>query len=86
MKSRKRTDGVKTGRESLARDKFGGYLFTDPNGVRLTGGVKLQQVLARNVGTLLMMPRENAKWQIHEAPSTNAWVRGGSARSSEESR
>ena len=46
--------------------------------------MNLQQVLVRNVGTLPVMPRENAKWQNHEAPSTNAWVRGGLTRSSEE--
>lgn len=86
MKSRKRIDDVETGRVSLARDESGGYLPTDPDGVRLRGGVKLQQVLAWNVGTLLMMPRENAKWQTHEAPSTNAWVRDGSASKSEEGR
>ena len=83
-KSRKRIDDVKTGRASLARDKSGGNLFTDSDGVRLRGGVKLQQVLARNVGTLPAMLRENAKWKSHEALSTNAWVRGGSTRSSEE--
>lgn len=85
-KGRKRIDGVKTGRVSLARDKSGGCLPTGPDGVRLTGGVKLQQVLARNVGTLPAMRRENAKWQIHKAPSTNARVRDGSTRISEEGR
>ncbi len=29
MKCRKRIDDVKTGGESLTRDKFGGNLFTD---------------------------------------------------------
>jgi hypothetical protein len=86
MKGRKVYDDVKTGRVSLARDESGRSLFTDPGGVRLKGGVNLQQVLARNVGTLPAMSRENAKWQIHKAPSTNAQVRGGSARSSEEGR
>jgi len=86
MNSRKRIDDVKTGAESFPRDKFGGYLSTDPNGVRLTGGVKLQQVLAWNVGTLSVMQRKNAKWKTHEAPSTKARTRGGLARSSEEGR
>jgi hypothetical protein len=86
MKGRKRIDDVETGEESLARDESGRCLFTDPGGVRLRGGVTLQQVLARNVGTSSMMPRENAKWQTHEAPSTNAWARGGLARMSEEGR
>ena len=86
MKGRKRIDDVKTGEESLTRDESGRYLFTDPGGVRLTGGVTLQQVLAWNVGTSSMMLRENAKWQTHEAPSTNAWTRGGLARMSEEGR
>ena len=84
MKGRKRIDDVETGTESLARDKSGGYLSTDSGGVRLRGGVKLQQVLARNWGTLPTMRRENAKWRSHEAPSTNAWVRDGSTRISEE--
>jgi hypothetical protein len=52
----------------------------------LRGGVKLQQVLAWNVGTLSVMQRKNAKWLTHEAPSTNAQARGGLARSSEEGR
>lgn len=86
MNCRKRIDDVETGTESLARDKSGGHLPTDPDGVRHRGGVKLQQVLARNVGTSLVMRRENAKWQTHEAPSTKAWARDGSARSSEEGR
>lgn len=86
MKGRKRIDDVKTGEVSLTRDESGRCLSTDPGGVRLRGGVNLQQVLARNVGTSSMMPRENAKWQTHEAPSTNAWARGGLARMSEEGR
>lgn len=86
MNCRKRIDDVETGMESLARDESGGHLLTDPGGVRHRGGVKLQQVLARNVGTSPMMQRENAKWKTHEAPSTKAWARGGSARSSEEGR
>jgi hypothetical protein len=79
-------DDVETGAVSLPRDKFGGYPSADPDGVRLRGGVKLQQVLARNVGTLSVMQRKNAKWQTHEAQSTNARARGGLARSSEEGR
>ena len=86
MNSRKRMDDVKTGTESLARDESGGNLPTDPDGIRLRGGVKLQQVSARNVGTLPVMQRENAKWLTHEAPSTDAWARDGSACSSEEGR
>ena len=77
-------DDVETGTESLARDESGRYLPTYPDGVRLGGGVKLQQVLARNVGTSSVMRRENAKWKNHEAPSTDAWARGGLTRSSEE--
>jgi len=86
MKGRKRMDDVETGTESLARDESGRNLPTYPDGVRLRGGVKLQQVLARNVGTSPVMRRENAKWQTHEAPSTDARARDGLARSSEESR
>ncbi len=79
-------DDVETGTESLARDESGRHLPTDPDGVRLRGGVKLQQVLARNVGTSPVMRRENAKWQTHKAPSTDARARGGLARRSEEGR
>ncbi len=86
MKGRKFMDDVETGEEPLTRDKSGRCLSTDPGGVRLTGGVTLQQVLARNVGTSSMMLRENTKWQTHEAPSTNAWARGGLAHMSEEGR
>lgn len=85
MKGRKRIDDVKTGRESLARDKSGGGPVYCPDGVRLRGGVKLRQVLARNMGTLPTMRRETAKWKTHKAPRTDAWVRGGLTRSSEES-
>ena len=83
-KGRKSRNDVKTGRESLARDESGRYLFTDPGGVRLRGGVKLQQVLARNVGTSPAILREDTKWQTHKVQRTDAWVRGGLARSSEE--
>lgn len=86
MKGRKRIDDVKTGEESLTRDESGRSLSTDPGGVRLKGGVNLQQVLAWNVGTSSMMPRENAKRQTREAPSTDAWARDGLARMSEEGR
>ena len=86
MKGRKRIDDVKTGEVSLTRDESGRSPSTDPGGVRLRGGVTLQQVLAWNEGTLSMMLRENAKWQTHEAPSTNAWARGGLAHMSEDGR
>lgn len=86
MNSRKRMDDVETGSESLARDESGRDLPTYPDGVRLRGGVKLQQVLAWNVGTSSVMRRENAKWKTHEAPSTEARARDGLARSSEERR
>jgi len=86
MNSRKRMDGVETGTESLARDESGRHLPTYPDGVRLRGGVNLEQVLARNVGTSRVMRRENAKWLTHEAPSTDARARDGLAHSSEESR
>jgi len=36
IKYRKRRDAIKTGRESLARDKSGGYLFT----VQAVAGMK----------------------------------------------
>ena len=84
LKSRKVVDVVKTREWFLPRDKFGGYLFTDPSGGRLIGGVNLLQAPSWNVRSLPSMLRERIKWQPHEVLSTNAAVRVGLTHSSEE--
>jgi len=42
------------------------------------------QALVWNVGTYVLMRREQLKWKTHESLSTEAGHRGGVARSSEE--
>jgi hypothetical protein len=54
------------------------------DGVRHKGGVNLIRALMRNVGTRVLMPRENLKWMTHERESTEARPRGGTTRSSGE--
>ena len=84
MRCRKRRDDVKTGRESLARDKFGGNLFT----ARAASGIKAAGIRFRLLcGTwepVTPMRRENRKWRTHKRESTEAGYRGGATRSSEE--
>jgi hypothetical protein len=50
-KCRKRRNDVKTGKESLARDKPRGRPVYCLGGVRHRGGVTLIQAFVRNVGT-----------------------------------
>ena len=57
IKCRKRRDVIKTGRESLARDKSGGKPVYCPDGGRHGGGVNVAQALVRNVGTCPLMPK-----------------------------
>jgi hypothetical protein len=83
-KSRKQIDVVKTRVWLSPWDKFGGYLFTDPSGGRLIGGVNLLQAPSWNVRSLPSMLRERIKWQPHEILSTKAAVRVGLTHSSEE--
>ena len=84
MKCRKRREDVKTGRESLARDKFGGDLIT----ARAASGIKVARTRYRLLcGTwepVTPMRRENRKWRTHKWESTEAGYRGGATRSSEE--
>ena len=77
MNSRNELDDVETRIWIVSWEKLDRNLLTESGGVRLTGGVTLQQALARNAGTLPTMLRENTKWRNHEVQSTNAWVRGG---------
>ena len=60
MKCRKRRDVVKTGCESLVRDKLKGEPVYCLSGGRHEGGVSLNQALVRNVGTC----RLDAKGEI----------------------
>jgi len=55
-----------------------------PCGVRCRGGVTLIQAFVRNLGTCSKMKRENVQAQKRKAESTNASIRGGPPRSSEE--
>jgi hypothetical protein len=60
-KCRKRRDVVKTGRVSLAQDKFRGRPVYRLNGGRHRGGVNLIQAFVWNVGTCYPMRREKFK-------------------------
>ena len=85
MNSRNVVNDVKTGSTPFSWEKPSRYLITDLGGIRLIGGVNLQQALARNVGTLSTMLREHTKLpQGRKVQSTNAWTRGGWVRSSGE--
>ena len=55
-----------------------------PDGVRHEGGVNLVQALVWNVGTCVAILRKQLKWKPHKSLSTEAWHRGGVARSSDE--
>ncbi len=85
MKCRKRMDDVKTGGGGRPGTSAGGDLKTGPCGIRLEGGVTLDQALSRNVGTC----RPDAKGadragNPRETLSTDAGHRGRTARSSDE--
>jgi len=84
MNCRKRRNGVKTRGLSLSWDKSGRHLFTAQMASGRQGGVSSVQALVRNVGTYVLMRREQLKWKTHESLSTEAGHRGGVARSSEE--
>ncbi len=53
---------VKTRSLGYDWDKLGGYLFTDPSGVRHKGGMNLFQARTVNVGSRTSMPREKSEW------------------------
>ena len=85
MKSRKRIDDVETGGGSRSGISKGGDLKTGFCGIRLEGGVNLDQAFTRNVGTC----RPDAKGASRagdprQALSTDAGHRGRTARSREE--
>jgi len=84
MTCRKRRDGVKTGGESLLREKSGGNLFT----AQAASGMKAARTRSRLLcGTwepVTPMLREPAKGKPPEVVSTEAGYRGGATCSSEE--
>jgi hypothetical protein len=84
MNCRKRRDDVKTRRQSLFWDQFGGNLFTAQATSGGRGGVNPIQALVWNVGTCVSMPREQLKRTTRESLSTEAGHRGGVACSSDE--
>jgi hypothetical protein len=77
MNCRKRRDDVKTGRESLPRDKFGRHLSTD----RTASGIKAARTRVRLLcGTwepVTLMPRKRYKERSSKCLSTDAVYRGG---------
>nr|WP_244191142.1 reverse transcriptase domain-containing protein [Prosthecochloris sp. ZM] len=77
MNCRKRRDDVKTGRESLAREKSGRNLFTD----RMASGIKAARTRVRLLcGTwepVTPMLRERRKERPSKRLSTDAVYRGG---------
>ena len=84
MTHRNGFDDAKTGSVQGFRDEHGLKPTYRPCGVRCTGGVTLTQAFVRNLGTYTAMQREKAQGQQSEAESTNALVRGGLLRSSDE--
>ena len=85
MNCRNRTVDVETGDGGHSGTSMGGDLKTGPCGIRLEGGVNLDQALAWNVGTC----RSDAKGASRagdprQALSTDAGHRGRTARSRDE--
>src|SRR5437868_10919781 len=85
MNCRKRIVDVETGAGGRSEKSAGGVLETGPRGVRLEGGVNLDQALTRNRRTC----RPDAKGDGRaghpcEAQSTDAGHRGRMARSRDE--
>ena len=77
MTRRKRRNEVKTGRQSLTRDK----LWSNPLTARAASGVKVAPVRFRlgcaTWEPVASRPRERFKWKTHENSSTDARHRGG---------
>ena len=85
MNCRKRTVDVETGGDDHSGTSKGGDLKPGSCGIRLEGGVNLDQALIRNVGTC----RSDAKGagragDPRQALSTDAEHRGRTARSRDE--
>ncbi len=84
MRCRKRRDGVKTGGQSLLRDKVGGYLLTARSASGIKAAGTRSGLLCGTWEPVALMLRENRKRQNRERESTEAVRRGGVARSSAE--
>src|SRR5271170_8123431 len=85
MNCRKRTVDVETGDGGQSGISKGGDLKPGPGGIRLEGGVNLDQALIRNVGTCRPdVKGESRVGNPREALSTDAGHRGRTARSREE--
>ena len=85
MNCRKRIDDVETEGGGHFGISEGGVLKTGPCGVRLEGGVNLEQALSRNVGTCrLDVKGASRAGDPRQTLSTEARHRGRAVRSSEE--
>ncbi len=85
MNCRKRTVDVETGGDDHSGTSKGGVLKTGSCGIRLEGGVNLDQALIRNVGTCRSDVKGASRTgDPREALSTDAEHRDRTARSREE--
>src|ERR1039458_10591266 len=85
MNCRKRTVDVETGGGGRAGISQGGDLKPGPGGIRLEGGVNLDQALARNVGTCRPDVKGASRaGDPRQTLSTDAGHRDRTARSREE--
>ena len=85
MNCRKRTVDVETGDGGQSGISKGGDLKPGPCGIRLEGGVNLDQALIRNVGTCRFDVKGASRaGDPREALSTDAEHRDRTARSREE--
>ena len=86
MNCRKRIVDVETGGGDHSGTSKGGDLKPGPGGIRLEGGVNLDQALARNVGTCRPDVKGASRaGDPRQALSTEAGHRGRTARSRNES-
>ena len=82
MNCRKRIDDVETGGDGHSGNSEGGDLKTGPCGVRLVGGVNLDQALSGNVGTCRFDAKGASRaGDPRQALSADARHRGRTARS-----
>jgi len=85
MNCRNSIDDVETGGGDRSGNSKGGDLKSGPCGVRLEGGVNLEQALLRNVGTCRFDAKgEGRAGEPRQALSTDAKHRDRTARSRDE--
>ena len=85
MNCRNSIDDVETGGGGHSGNSKGGDLKSGPCGIRLEGGVNLEQALSWNVGTCRFDAKgESRAGDPRQALSTDAKHRGRTARSREE--